>query len=76
MVYLAEGVGFEPTEIYAISKLFKSFAFGRSAIPPGAIRLTTPAAARGAAIAQFRNRKRTLSENSAGADSGVTPAAA
>jgi len=31
----AEGVGFEPTEAFT-SRLFKSRAFVRSAIPPGA----------------------------------------
>jgi hypothetical protein len=35
---LAEGVGFEPTGT-CIPKLFKSFAFGRSAIPPGDLSL-------------------------------------
>jgi hypothetical protein len=38
---LAEGVGFEPTGT-RIPKLFKSFAFGRSAIPPEAPILTRP----------------------------------
>jgi hypothetical protein len=38
---VAEGVGFEPTGT-RIPKLFKSFAFGRSAIPPEASILPSP----------------------------------
>ena len=38
---LAEGVGFEPTGT-RIPKLFKSFAFGRSAIPPEPSILPSP----------------------------------